>query len=117
MDAPVVQRQEGFLGRAVPDWTSFDRYFCAILGPTFPNRIYQHAGQTDRLENSTDPSSLPTIWDRLADRGVAGRYYFSDVPFLGLWGAKYTPISRAIDMFYQDCAAGTLPAVLTAPLA
>jgi phospholipase C len=100
-----------FLGRAVPDWTSFDRYFCAILGPTFPNRIYQHAGQTDRLENSTDPSTLPTIWDRLADRGVPGRYYYGDVPFLGLWGAKYTPISLPIDAFYQDCAAGTLPAV------
>src|SRR2546430_34516 len=39
-------RQEDlpFLGRAVLDWRSFDRYFCAILGPTFPNRIYQHAG-------------------------------------------------------------------------
>ena len=55
-----------FLGHAVPDWTSFARYFCAILGPTFPNRIYQHAGQTDRIQNSLDISQLPTIWDRLA---------------------------------------------------
>src|SRR6266702_5583659 len=106
-------RQEDldFLGQAVPDWTSFDQYFCAILGPTFPNRIYQHAGQTDRIENSFDISQLPTIWDRLAAQGVSGRYYYSDVPFLGLWGAKYTPISRTIDVFYADCALGTLPAV------
>jgi len=105
------QQDLAFLGRAVPDWTSFDQYFCAILGPTFPNRIYQHAGQTDRIENSFDISQLPTIWDRLAAQGVSGRYYYSDVPFLGLWGAKYTPISRTIDVFYADCALGTLPAV------
>src|SRR5213596_1830724 len=106
-------RQEDlpFLGRAVLDWRSFDRYFCAILGPTFPNRIYQHAGQTDRIENSTAISQLPTIWDRLSARGLVGRYYYGDLPFLGLWGAKYVPISRPLDAFYADCAAGTLPHV------
>jgi len=106
-------RQEdlAFLGHAVPDWTSFDQYFCSILGPTFPNRIYQHAGQTDRIANTATISLLPTIWDRLAARGVSARYYFSDVPFLGLWGAKYLPISRPIDAFYFACAAGSLPHV------
>src|SRR5437773_6420621 len=106
-------RQEDlpFLGRAVLDWRSFDRYFCAILGPTVPNRIYQHAGQTDRIENSTAISQLPTIWDRLAARGLQGRYYYADLPFLGLWGAKYVPISRPLAAFYADCAAGTLPHV------
>ena len=101
----------GFLGRAALDWTCFDQYFCAILGPTFPNRIYQHAGQTDRLDNRLDISQLPTIWDRLDARGLAGRYYYGDVPVLGLWGDKYTPISRTLDAFYSDCAAGTLPHV------
>jgi|SRR5438876_783830 len=100
-------RQEdlGFLGHAVFDWTSFDRYFCAILGPTFPNRIYQHAGQTDRIANTPQLSQLPTIWDRLAAQGLDGRYYFTDVPFLGLWGHKYLPISRPIGAFFLDCAA------------
>jgi len=106
-------RQEdlAFLGRAVPQWTSFDRYFCAFLGPTFPNRIYQHAGQTDRLSNTPAISTLPTIWDRLATRGLQGRYYYGDVPFLGLWGAKYVSISRRLDEFFADCRAGSLPQV------
>jgi len=106
-------RQEdlSFLGRAVPQWTSFDRYFCAILGPTFPNRIYQHAGQTDRLSNTPVLSTLPTIWDRLAARGLRARYYYGDVPFLGLWGARYVPISRPLDEFFADCRAGSLPHV------
>src|SRR6184192_3337261 len=105
------QQDLAFLGRAVPDWTSFDQYFCAILGPTFPNRICQHAGQTDRIENSFAISQLPTIWDRLAARGLRGRYYYADLPFLGLWGAKYVPIGRPLAAFYADCAAGTLPHV------
>jgi len=95
----------------VPDWASFDRYFCAILGPTFPNRVYQHAAQTDRISNTLTFSTLPTIWDRLAARGVQGRYYYGDIPFLALWGARYLPISRPHDPFFADCAAGTLPQV------
>jgi len=100
-----------FLGRAVLQWASFDRYFCAIMAPTFPNRMYQHAGQTDRISNTLDLSTLPTIWDRLAARGLDGRYYFGDVPALAFWGAKYVPISRPSDAFFADCAAGTLPQV------
>ena len=100
-----------FLGAAVPQWTTFSRYFAAILAETYPNRIYQHAAQTDRITNTTELCALPTIWDRLADAGLSGRYYFSDVPFLALWGAKYIPISRPYATFLSDCAAGTLPEV------
>lgn len=100
-----------FLGQAATDWTTFDRYFCPILAETFPNRFYQHCGQTDRLHNTTEISTLPTIWDRLAERGLQGRYYYSDVPFLGLWGSKFRGISRPLDAFFVDCAAGALPHV------
>lgn len=100
-----------FLGAALPGWTAFDRYFAAVLGPTYPNRIYQHCAQTDRLSNSSDILRLPTIWDRLAGAGLSGRYYFGDLPFLSLWGSKYQPISGSVDDFEVDCAAGTLPAL------
>ena len=72
--------------RPRPDWTVCNRYFAPIMAPTYPNRIYQHAAVTDRLDDSLSLSTLPTIWDRLADAGLVGRYYFSDVPFLALWG-------------------------------
>ncbi len=100
-----------FFGQAAPHWTVLDRYFAPIMAETYPNRIYQHAAQTDRIINTDAISVLPTIWDRLADAGVDGRYYFSDVPFLALWGAKYLPISRPFAAFLADAAAGTLPAV------
>jgi hypothetical protein len=49
-----------------------------------------------------DLSVLPTIWDRLAAAGLEGRYYFSDLPFLALWGAKYVPLARPIGDFFAD---------------
>jgi len=100
-----------FYGQAVPQWTTFDRYFSATMAETYPNRFYQHSAQTDRLHNSSDVATLPTIWDRLADASVSRRYYFSDVPFLALYGSKYLDIAAPLAQFTLDCAAGTLPAV------
>jgi len=100
-----------FLGRQVPRWSTFSRYFAAMMCETFPNRIYQHAAQTDRLTNTNTISILPTIWDLLLAQGVSANYYYSDIPFLALWGAKYLPISRPITQFFLDAQAGTLPAV------
>jgi phospholipase C len=92
-------------------YTVCDRYFCSILGPTFPNRMFSHAAQTDRLSNTFVLSTLPTIWDRLQAAGISATYYFSNLPFLGLWGPKYISISRPYAQFLTDAAAGTLPAV------
>jgi phospholipase C len=100
-----------FFAGAAPDFTVCDRYFSSIMAATFPNRMHLHAAQTDRVQNTFELSTLPTIWDRLADAGLTGRYYFSDAPFLALWGAKYLPISRPYASFLADCAAGTLPQV------
>ena len=92
--------------------TNCDRYFSAIMAGTFANRIYQHAAQTDRFENTFAISSLPTIWDQLGvyDQPTA-RYYFQDLPFLALWGAKYVPFARTFADFLADAGSGALPAV------
>jgi phospholipase C len=106
-----TQQDVPFLANAAQNFTTLDRYFCSIMAETFPNKIHQHAAQTDRLDNTFEISSLPTIWDRLAEHDLEGRYYFSDVPFTALWGAKYLPITRPLSEFVDDCAAGTLPHV------
>lgn len=100
-----------FFAAIEANWTICDRYFAALMAETYPNRIYQHAAQTDRLENTTDLSSLPTIWDRLSESNLTARYYFSDIPFLALWGFKYLPIARPISSFFDDCTNGSLPNV------
>jgi phospholipase C len=106
-----AKRDLDFFRPATARWTTCDRYFSAIMAGTFPNRLYQHAAQTDRIRNTFELSTLPTIWDRLAAAGLDGRYYFSDLPFLALWGGHYLSIARPLAAFLADAAAGTLPHV------
>jgi phospholipase C len=124
------------LGALAERYMTLDRYFCAFAGETFPNRFYQHAGQTDRDHNSEVPSTLPTIWDQLSPipnaLGVpTGGYYYRDSPFLALWAAPaiepgavfkyqaffhpFAPSDQAAlaagTSFIDACATGTLPNV------
>ena len=100
-----------FFNALALNYTTLDRSFCSILGPTFPNRIFLYAAQTDRLSNTFQLSALPTIWDRLISAGVSARYYFSNIPALLLWGLKYIPISSPYAAFLEDAALNRLPAV------
>jgi phospholipase C len=105
-----VEADLPFYGPLLKQAATYDRYFCSILGPTYPNRFYTHAAATDRISNTSATSNLPTIWDTLAARDVPARYYFSDVPFLALWGQKYLRIASPIARFFSDAASGQLPA-------
>src|SRR5580698_3228553 len=100
-----------FYAALARNFTTLDNYFASILSSTFPNRVFQHAAQTDRLSNTIDLSTLPTIWDTLAAAGVSSKYYYSNVPVLAFWGAKYLGISAMYSDFLADAAAGTLPSV------
>ncbi len=82
------------------------------MAETYPNRIYLNAATTDRDHNLDLPgfaqaptklASLPTIWDRLAGAGLSHRYYFSDVPFIGLWGVKYLPMLAPFSAIRGRC--------------
>jgi phospholipase C len=100
-----------FLGEAAVAWTVCDRYFAALLGPTYPNRLYLHAGVTDRLDDTLSLVGLPTIWDRLAAKGLRGGYYFGNVPFIALFGGRYNAISHSHAAFFAQCRSGRLPQV------
>ena len=106
-----TQRDLPFLGAAAPAWTACDRYFASIMGPTFANRMYLHCGRTDRITDLPVPSRLRTIWDLLARRKIAGRYYRHNFSFLGLWGSRYSRITHSWADFVRDCGTGRLPAV------
>jgi phospholipase C len=106
-----VEHDLPFLSALARHYTTLDRYFVSILGPTFPNRLFLHSANTDRLSNTLDFTGLPTIWDSLAANGVSGTYYYSNLSFLSLWGLKYLGISSSYDQFLADAAAGNLPAV------
>jgi phospholipase C len=97
-------------------FTICDNYFHGILSSTFPNRMYIHAGATDRNTNTLPwaqqaPSTLPTIWDLLGAKGISCANYFSDLPLTGLWGEKYAAITKPFEQFLADASSGQLPAV------
>jgi phospholipase C len=54
---------------------------------------------------------MPAIWDSLGKAGVSGRYYYSNLPFVALWGTRYLAISQTYEQFKSDAKRGALPAV------
>jgi len=107
------RKDRPFFNELATHFTALDHYFCSILAETFPNRFFMHSAQTPVLHNGevTVAQTVPTIWDNLAAAGVSGKYYFSDIPFVSVWGTKYLPIARPYAEFLVDAAIGNLPAV------
>jgi phospholipase C len=105
-----------FISHAALASTAYDRFFCSLLGPTFPNREYMHAAQSyGKKDNSLpiDERGFPdtTIWAALKARGVSHRYFFNDLPATGLWGTAGLDRSARVEEYYARAAAGTLPSV------
>src|SRR5262245_34648890 len=94
-----------------------DRYFAAVIGPTFPNRAYFLAGTSfghlSTSETITAGGYKPitgTIFDRLDAAGVSWIDYYSDLPY-SLIFATSAGHTKSVSAFATDAAAGTLPAV------
>jgi phospholipase C len=105
------------LARAFP---IADRYFCSVLGQTYPNRRFLISATSIGQVNDTTPALTDyppngTIFDRLDAQGISWRDYYTDLPTVELYpelylknaGTKVLPIAQ----FYADAAAGTLPGV------
>jgi len=144
-DSGRAQLKHGFLGRnsgndifaltyynkgelplihaAASQYVLFDRYFCSLLGPTFPNRYYKWSAQSGGKKNNSPPvSELGNQWETIFDRaaksnpanlpGAGGptyRYFNSDLPFSAVWGPRAVPWTSPIAEFYARCETGTLP--------
>jgi len=103
-----------FISHAAAASTAYDRFFCSLLGPTFPNRYYMHAATAYGRKNNALPvetGGFPdtTIFAALAKRGLTGRYYFNDLPAAGLWGVPGLQRSARVEEYYARAASGTLP--------
>jgi len=94
-----------------------DRYFCSVIGQTFPNRAYFLAG-TSFGHLTTSELALPggykpitgTIFDRMDAAGVTWKDYASDLPYAKIFAISPGHTSP-IGAFLTDAAAGTLPDV------
>ena len=104
----------GFIHPAGREFTVYDRFFCSLMGPTWPNRYYKWSAQSGGRRTNDPPADTAgnqweTIFDRAIARGVSARYYNSDLPFSAVWGARGATWTRPVANYYADCAAGTLP--------
>ena len=78
------------------DWAKrgrlLDHYFCAVLGPTLPNRLYLIAGESGGITDESPPLAPPTlemdtVFDQLTQAGVGWRYYVGGLTRARLgWG-------------------------------
>jgi phospholipase C len=117
------QGELAFIHPAAQAYTVFDRYFCSLLGPTWPNRYYKWSAQSGgKKDNSPPVDTLGNQWETIFDRAlrnnplnlpgpgaITARYYNSDLPFSAVWGPRGVLWTRPLIEFYLDCAAGTLP--------
>jgi phospholipase C len=69
------------------------------------------AGQTDRISNTSGFSTLPTLWDRLADAGLTGKNYGYRIVTASQYGDRYASLIQPLSSFFTDAATGSLPHV------
>jgi phospholipase C len=124
------------------EFTLCDQYFCSVIGPTTPNRLYSMSASIDPegagggpvIENLTGPFTWTTYPERLQQAGISWRVYheaddFDDNPLkffaqfqnLATTDPLYDAaiVNRSADAFMKDAAAGNLPQVswIVAPTA
>jgi phospholipase C len=109
-----TERDLPFLPALAQAFTTYDRYFAALLGPTYPNRHYQWAAQSGgQMVNVKSVGAQGNRWETIFDRataaGLSVGYYFTDVPFAALYGTRALGWVRPIAEFYVDAALGRLP--------
>jgi len=118
-------------------FTTCDRWFCSVMGPTLPNRAYWHTGTSFGLKANNEVLDkfgagvpVPTIYNRLDEAGIDWCYYYGVLPVVSLLG---NPGPYQLDLgpmdgtgrvrrfgdshfgegqFFRDAAAGKLPPVV-----
>jgi phospholipase C len=121
---PISYYREGdlpVLGALATGYTTFDNYFCSMMGATWQNRLYQLTGTTqvpmDQAFPTTDaerPCLIETaIFDRVRDAGLSTGYYHQGEPMTGLFTSKkYDDITYPIAQFVDEAQSGRLPNVV-----
>jgi phospholipase C len=97
-----------------------DRYFCSVLGPTYPNRLYLYAGTSFGIvttdPNTIAPPGVPNLFRSMTEQNVDWKEYKSQIAatlILADFATEPAQASHYVDIseFAKDAAAGTLPAV------
>ncbi len=117
-------------------YTTCDRWFCSVMGPTLPNRAYWHTATSFGLKANQEVLDkfasvpVPTIYNRLQDSQVDWAYYYGNISVVSLLGApgpymldlgpmdgtgkirRFSNLSGTSGGFFKDAAEGKLPPVV-----
>jgi phospholipase C len=98
-------------------YATADRWFCAVMGPTLPNRYYWHAGSSEgKMDNTAPVGGLngPSIYHRLDAKGIPWAYYYGSIPVVPLYNGlgNDIPKMQPFQQFFADAKAGVLPPVV-----
>lgn len=85
-----------------------ERWFCSVLGPTWPNRFYLHGGTSNGVKRNAPVTRFTSVFELLSDAGITSRNYFHDVPWCSGAYFKFKGVA-GIERFFDDAAAGLLP--------
>lgn len=97
------------------NYTVFDHWHAALLGPTWPNRYYLHACTSAGIKgNLPVVTNVPaTIWERLADKGLSFTNYYAGIVswYTGAFAIKVPSLHpvKKIEEFFEDAKFGSLP--------
>lgn len=105
-----------FLHWAASTFAMGDRYFCSLLGPTWPNRMFLYAATSwGEIANNFPTGDDNTIFDELEKRQVAWRVYAEGLPGFGILpSAIGNYLSSRVEghqALHTAIAAGKLPSV------
>jgi phospholipase C len=130
---PTGQRAMGYYDQTdipfyydlISTFATSDRYFCSLLGPTYPNRMYLYGGGsygsvstniTELLNNKLAPPGSPNIFRSLEDRKISWMVYDTNLPgsavfFDIIQDTTLQSHFKRVSDYQADAAAGTLPQV------
>jgi phospholipase C len=114
-----------FYYKLISSFATSDKYFCSLLGPTYPNRMYLYGGSsygsvstnlTELINNELAPPGSPNVFRSMEAAGVTWNVYRSNLPGNAVFfdTVQDTALSnhyKPIEDFATDAAAGNLPQV------
>ena len=88
------------------------RWFCSVMGPTWPNRYYSQLATSDgnHSNDMVGDQTLPSVYSRLDRAFIPWSSYYGNLPFSSILPNHSIEADeyQRLDAFFEDAAAGTL---------
>jgi phospholipase C len=94
-----VREQIPTLYELADAYTLCDRWFSSVMGPTWPNRFYLHAGTANGRTGNKPIATwqIKTIWEQLSESCLSGTNFYTDIPWATGGFQKLKGLGRMFD--------------------